>query len=557
MQQPLPFFVSYFLACLLLFTAESVGAEARLTDGQFELHLREQIATVAGPEFTKPVFQTEQWKPAETALIICDMWDAHHCYNAGLRVNDMAGRINDVVSAARGAGTFVIHAPSSCVEFYKDHPARKRAIAAPTAANLPDDINQSCDRIPNEEKAWAKYPIDQSNGGEDDDPIQHEKWAQKLADRGLNPKAPWKRQTGAINIHDNDAISESGSEVWNLLEERNIKNVIMVGVHTNMSILDRPFGLRQLVKNGRRVVLVRDLTDAMYNPAASPFVNHHSGTDLIIEHIERHVCPTILSTDLLGGKPHRFFDDKRPTIAILISEFEYETYRTLPSFAQKTLRKDFRLLYVINDNKKEHSLPGLDVLKEADLAMISIWRRTLPPEQLQAIRDYVASGKPVVAIRTSSHAFATRTGETPEGAATWPEFDSEVLASTYTGHYGVHKNDNDPATHVWIDPTTFSANYGELVAGLPSEKFKVASWLYKMTPLLAPATDNVLLWGQTGEHKEPVAWVTSPSSGNRVFYTSLGSQGDFEQVEFQRLLKNAVYWATSAREAKGTKGSKH
>ena len=121
---------------------------------------------------------------------------------------------------------------------------------------------------------------------------------------------------------------------WNLLEQRGIDNVVLLGVHTNMCVLGRPFGLRQMAKNGKNVVLVRDLTDTMYNPAMWPYVNHHTGTDLIVEHIEEYVCPTVLSTDVVGGKPHRFFDDKRPTVAVVISEFEYETYETLPAFAQ-------------------------------------------------------------------------------------------------------------------------------------------------------------------------------------------------------------------------------
>ena len=65
-------------------------------------------------------------------------------------------------------------------------------------------------------------------------------------------------------------------------------------------------------KNGKNTVLVRDLTDTMYNPQKRPFVSHFAGTDLIIEHIEKFVCPTITSTDLLGGQPLRFKNAPRP-----------------------------------------------------------------------------------------------------------------------------------------------------------------------------------------------------------------------------------------------------
>ena len=106
------------------------------------------------------------------------------------------------------------------------------------------------------------------------------------------------------------AIGDSGIEVWNLLEEHGIEHVMLVGVHTNMCVLGRPFGLRQLAKNGKNVVLVRDLTDTMYNPKMPPMVSHFEGTRLIVEHIEKYVCPTITSDQLLGGKEFRFKGDK-------------------------------------------------------------------------------------------------------------------------------------------------------------------------------------------------------------------------------------------------------
>jgi len=80
-------------------------------------------------------------------------------------------------------------------------------------------------------------------------------------------------------------------------------------VHTNMCVLGRPFGLRQMVKNGKNAVLVRDMTDTMYNPRSAPFVTHFRGTELIIEHIEKFVCPTITSDQLIGGKVFRFKGD--------------------------------------------------------------------------------------------------------------------------------------------------------------------------------------------------------------------------------------------------------
>jgi lysophospholipase L1-like esterase len=103
-----------------------------------------------------------------------------------------------------------------------------------------------------------------------------------------------------------DAISDSGVEIWNLLESRGIQNVVLAGVHANMCVAGRPFGLRQMSKNGRHVVLMRDLTDTMYNPKSWPFVSHFRGTELFIEHVEKRICPTISSEQFIGGKPFAF-----------------------------------------------------------------------------------------------------------------------------------------------------------------------------------------------------------------------------------------------------------
>src|SRR5207244_8888967 len=121
----------------------------------------------------------------------------------------------------------------------------------------------------------------------------HEAWHAKLKAMGRNPKAPWQSQYAALKIHDQDAISDSGVEIWNLLEQRGIKNIILVGVHTNMCVLGRPFGLRQLAKNGKHVVLMRDMTDTMYNPARWPYVSHFQCTHPPEQHTQPFVCGTV------------------------------------------------------------------------------------------------------------------------------------------------------------------------------------------------------------------------------------------------------------------------
>ncbi len=253
------------------------------------------------------------WSARETAIIVCDMWDSHHCKNAVERVGELAPTMDRVLKAARGRGVAIIHAPSGCVEAYKDHPARRHATATPRAKVLPAEIGSWCYQIPGEAK--GTYPIDQSDGGEDDDPAEHAAWVADLAAKGRNPKAPWTSEVAALGIEPSDYISDDGGEVWSILEDRRVKNVILIGVHLNMCVLGRPFGLRQMSRNGKTVALMRDMTDTMYNPKRAPYVDHFAGTDLMIAHVERYVAPTIASDQILGGAPFRFSGDERDEAA--------------------------------------------------------------------------------------------------------------------------------------------------------------------------------------------------------------------------------------------------
>jgi len=109
----------------------------------------------------------------------------------------------------------------------------------------------------------------------------------------------WTRQHTALHIAPNDLISDKGDEVYNALRLRGVRNVLILGVHANMCVLNRPFAIKQLTKWGFRCILVRDLTDAMYNPQDRPYVSHQQGTQLVIEHIEKYWAPTVLSPDLV------------------------------------------------------------------------------------------------------------------------------------------------------------------------------------------------------------------------------------------------------------------
>ena len=247
--------------------------------------------------------QVVEWPVARTAIIICDMWDTHTCGMSAQRVALMAPRMNQVVSAARSLGVMIIHAPSDTMKFYEGTPWRQRMRTAAMAAS-PFPIINRCPRVPEEER---DFPIDDSAGG-CDDPIMKQE---------TGPPYPWSREHPAIDIVGFDGVSESGQEIYNFCKQEGIDKVVLMGVHTNICILNRGFGARQMTRLGFEVVLARDLTDAMYDPRTRPFVSHARGTELVIEHIERMWCPSILSEDLTrvvpaSADPERGGSLKRP-----------------------------------------------------------------------------------------------------------------------------------------------------------------------------------------------------------------------------------------------------
>lgn len=266
---------------------------------------RELKKDADGKSQYEPVEKIIQWDPKHTALVICDMWDDHWCRGAAKRVAELAVPMNRLTHRARDLGMLVIHAPSTCVGFYKETPQRRRALAAPFAKS-PLPMSQSerwgtkwCWPDPKRE---PELPIDDSDMGCD--------CAKKCV-----IASPWTRQIALIDIEPADAISDDGQEVYNLLAERGIDKILIMGVHLNMCVLGRSFGIRQMVTQGKQVVLIRDMTDTMYNSRMRPRVDHFSGTDLVVEHVEKFWCPTIASVDLVGGAPFRFAEDKREIAA--------------------------------------------------------------------------------------------------------------------------------------------------------------------------------------------------------------------------------------------------
>lgn len=252
----------------------SLLAPAAQSSGTLRLRARSR-------KYDLPAETNLLWKTRETTIIVCDMWDNHYCQNSAKRVQEIAPRMNRVLNAAREIGVQIIHAPSGTMDVYDSTPQRKRMKDA-RSATPPVPIAKWCYLDP---KSEAALPIDDQTEPCDDAVV------------GERVRR-YNRQNELLEIKEPDGISDSGVEIYNFLEQQGIRNVVMMGVHTNMCVLGRPFGIRQLVRLGKTVVLARDLTDAMYDPRQKPHVSHARGTELVIEHIEKYWCPSITGDDL-------------------------------------------------------------------------------------------------------------------------------------------------------------------------------------------------------------------------------------------------------------------
>lgn len=238
------------------------------------LKLRGRTEVFRGSDDWREVPLVEKIDPAHTAIIICDMWDKHWCRGATERVNVLARKMNPVLHAARKRGVMIVHAPSDTMDFYSSSPQR-RAIQEIAKAATPEPMAIDAPRL----------PIDDSDGGCDTP--------------GDKSHKAWTRQHPLIDVAANDLISDKGDEIYSMLKLRGVKHLLIMGVHTNMCILNRTFAIKQMTKWGMRCILVRDLTDSMYDPQDRPFVSHEQGTELVVQYIEKYWAPSVLSGDLM------------------------------------------------------------------------------------------------------------------------------------------------------------------------------------------------------------------------------------------------------------------
>lgn len=236
---------------------------------------------------------------------------------------------------------------------------------------------------------------------------------------------------------------------------------------------------------------------------------------------------------------------RKPHVVFVTGDCEYRSEITMPMIArilEKRHGMRSSVCYAVDERtgqkapKYLKNLDGLQSLQTADVAVLFLRYRQLPAQQLQAILDYVHSGRPIVGLRTCTHAFRYEGG--PE--ARWNDsFGMDVFGQRWIRHHG-----HDTSTDVWVALADHPAMRGV------SAEFHVRSWLYDVLPLRGACVPLALGAAVRGEKAgglrfgtpNPVAWTKS-DRGTRVFFTTLGHPKDFEEEVTRRLLVNGIYWA--------------
>jgi type 1 glutamine amidotransferase len=210
-------------------------------------------------------------------------------------------------------------------------------------------------------------------------------------------------------------------------------------------------------------------------------------------------------------------DAKGLRVCLVSGSLEYDSNKTMPILQTRLEKKGAVCSRAFVEGKDETRLPGLESLDKADVMVLFTRRLKLSGDDLERFKKYCLAGRPIVGIRTASHAVQT-----------WLDLDKEVLGGDYNGHFGPGIADIKIADKAKNHP---------ILAGVTP--FTTEGTLYKNAKIAADC--DVLLTGSIPESTMPIAW-TRMYKGARIFYTSLGHQKDFENENFLRLVENAVVW---------------
>ena len=264
-------------------------------------------------------------------------------------------------------------------------------------------------------------------------------------------------------------------------------------------------------------------------------------------------------------------------IVFLTGDEEYRSEEGLPQLAKiLAVRHGFKctVLFAVNpqtgeiDPNYRSNIPGIEALDTADLCVM-LWRfRELPDDQMKHFVDCYLAGKPIIALRTSTHAF----NYDPKSESSYKKysyndkdwrggFGKQVLGETWVNHWAKHKVE---ATRGIIDA---AAKKHPILRGI--EDIFGDTDVYEAYP---PADAKVLVWGQVlkgmnpndppadykkktakgGEQPvndpmQPVVWLRNykneAGKTNKILATTMGSSTDLQNEGLRRLLVNAAYWA--------------
>ncbi|MCA9101452.1 MAG: ThuA domain-containing protein [Planctomycetales bacterium] len=255
-------------------------------------------------------------------------------------------------------------------------------------------------------------------------------------------------------------------------------------------------------------------------------------------------------------------------VVLISGDEEYRSEETLPQLAKILAVRhgfDCTVLFAIdptdgtiNPNQSDN-IPGLDRLMTADLMVVFTRFRDLPDEQMQHIADYVNSGRPIIGLRTATHAFNVPEGKSYSrwsfNSKEWEGgFGRQVLGETWISHYGHHGHES---TLGLIEPS--EADH-PILRGIEDGDIWGPTDVYEVR-LPLPENCRPLVWGQVlsgmspsdppvegpkNNPMMPVAWTNSYQAENgttaRVFTTTMGAAPDFASAGLRRLLVNACYW---------------
>ena len=232
---------------------------------------------------------------------------------------------------------------------------------------------------------------------------------------------------------------------------------------------------------------------------------------------------------------------QKPHIVFVVGENEYRSEVTMPALAKVLAdHYGFRTTVLIDDviqGGASNNIKGLEALETADLLVLYLRFRQLPDDNLEMLQKYIDRGAPILAFRTTTHAFNYRNSD--PRAELWNSFGARELGAPWIHHYG-HGASTD-ATTVGEHP---------ILSGV-SPEFHVRSWTYHVRPNYPPEDAQVLVNGRPvfpdgrrGDEKtlNPIAWTHTHTGGGRVFTTTMGHPEDFNVVDFRRLVVNGIYW---------------